>query len=207
MNEFVVKLIEEISQYYLRLVSDWKKESKGCRPYNLNKYQIRDVIYDPAFLAYLDDFHNYLTTRLQLTIPIMELAQIASCKVEVRVKLKASIEDKIDRYNRGTLQGKMKVNKCLNDLAGFRIILNPQITRTQAATDFNAACSIKYGSNLKVTDASKNGYVATHIYLKADNLSFPCEVQLWDENDEDENIRMHSLYKEGYNNDVKKGSE
>ena len=52
---------------------------------------------------------------------------------------------------------------------------------------------------LKCIDSSKDvGYIATHIYFKKDNYSFPWELQIWDKTHENSNIMLHEQYKQDY---------
>lgn len=56
----------------------------------------------------------------------------------------------------------------------------------------------KYNGALKCYDASKDGYVATHIYFKNGNYSFQWELQIWDKFHEKTNIISHEQYKQEY---------
>lgn len=51
---------------------------------------------------------------------------------------------------------------------------------------------------LKVIDSSKLTYKAIHVYFKVDNYSFPWELQIWNKNDEMNNIYSHQKYKQDY---------
>jgi hypothetical protein len=44
----------------------------------------------------------------------------------------------------------------------------------------------------------RNKYIATHVYFKKDNFSFPWELQIWNKKDEEENILSHKMYKQHY---------
>lgn len=69
-------------------------------------------------------------------------------KITVRVKQLNSVEYKIHRYSTGQLEGKVPINKCFNDLFGIRIIINSDFLNENYF-------------DLKLTDSSKNGYVAS----------------------------------------------
>ncbi len=57
----------------------------------------------------------------------------------------------------------------------------------------------KHDEKLKCIDSSKIvGYVATHVYFKKDNFSFPWELQIWDKSHEKSNIELHEQYKQEY---------
>ena len=118
-----------------------------------------------------------------------------------RVKLKNSIEDKIDNYIKNHEEGKVSVNKCINDIYGVRIIFNENIEYD----DIKKYIDIKNKEStldlkLKCTDATKpkENYVATHIYFKKGNYSFQWELQIWDKMHEQTNIISHEKYKQDY---------
>ncbi|WP_270613221.1 hypothetical protein [Coprococcus sp. AM97-35] len=111
----------------------------------------------------------------------------------MRIKQLNSIEYKISRYNTGDLKGKVPINKCLNDLFGVRIIIDSSFTHDDLADHLKA----KY-SMLKLTNASKNGYIASHLYFMMDNQLFPWKLQIWQKQDEMNNLASHKLYKQDY---------
>ena len=64
---------------------------------------------------------------------LMDFKQFNSekSKVNIRAKTKNSIEDKIKNYIQNHEDGKIPINKCLNDLFGIRIICTEEITNNQ----------------------------------------------------------------------------
>ena len=109
------------------------------------------------------------------------------------VKNRNSIEYKIKNYIENHENGKITINKCLNDLFGIRIICKDQIDFSQ----INHLVKEKY-DKLKCIDSSKIEYKATHIYFKQSNFEFQWELQIWNEDDEINNIRSHEKYKQDY---------
>lgn len=114
-------------------------------------------------------------------------------KVNIRAKLRNSIEFKIKNYILNHENGEIPINKCLNDLFGIRIICKKEISNAQ----INELIRNKF-PNLKCIDSSKKDYKATHIYFKKDNFSFPWELQIWNEINEKNNIYSHEKYKQDY---------
>lgn len=114
-------------------------------------------------------------------------------RISVRIKQLNSIEYKIYRYNVGELRGKVPINKCLNDLFGMRIIMDDSFTHD----DLKEHIEESY-PDMKLTDASKKEYVASHLYIKPSNQSFPWELQIWKKEDERNNLESHKLYKQDY---------
>ena len=120
-----------------------------------------------------------------------------------RVKNINSVETKIDRYyNSPDLNGKSPINKCLNDLLGFRIIIDSDFTHSDIENFVNNKYNSLQNITLKCTDSSKYGYIASHIYFhkKGDNSVFPWELQIWKESDKINNIKQHKKYKQDYTN-------
>lgn len=89
--------------------------------------------------------------------------------------------------------GKYPIIKCLNDLFGFRYIYEGE-TDVQEVTDILMRGNFPY----KCIDASKNGYVAVHIYIEGTNREFPWEFQIWNKKDSSQNYSAHKIYKQDY---------
>lgn len=92
--------------------------------------------------------------------------------------------------------GKVSINKCLNDLFGFRVLMD----------DFNHNDTY-YGlikeniadTNCRIHNSCKNEYNATHIYFtNGNNKCFPWELQIWNKKDAEKNFHSHFLHKQGY---------
>lgn len=116
-------------------------------------------------------------------------------EVSSRVKAQNSIEFKISNYMTNKHEyGKVALNKCFNDLYGIRIIFNENVEYK----DIKKFVDEKYKKKLKCYDASKENYVATHIYFKEDNYSFQWELQIWDKVHYESNIISHEHYKQDY---------
>ncbi len=104
-----------------------------------------------------------------------------------------TIEFKIENYIKNHENGKVPISKCFNDLFGIRIICNKELSFAEVSNLVNT----KY-NNLKCIDSSKNEYKATHIYFKKDNYAFQWELQVWNKQDEANNINSHEKYKQDY---------
>lgn len=126
---------------------------------------------------------------------LMDFKQFNSekAKVNSRAKTKNSIEYKIKNYIENHENGRVPIEKCLNDLFGMRIICSEELTYEQIAEFIN-----KKHEYLKCIDSSKKEYKATHIYFKQDNFNFQWELQVWNKIDEINNINSHEKYKQDY---------
>ncbi|MCL2406748.1 MAG: hypothetical protein FWC95_02340 [Defluviitaleaceae bacterium] len=111
-----------------------------------------------------------------------------------RVKTSESILDKIDRYSRN--MDKYPINNWMNDIFGARMILSTdEMMHVQGLLD---GWQESYGlKNWYFRD--KDDYRGLHIYFKnKSNFYFPWELQLWDKNDVDLNIKIHRLAKRNF---------
>lgn len=186
-------LIEFIQEEYLQFNNKWK-DSEYFDKINLKKTLVKELMSDKLMLDIVFNYREFINdNNIQL---IMDFKQFNSdkAKVSIRTKAKNSIEYKIENYVRNHENGEVSVNKCLNDLFGIRIICKEKITYNQ----IKKFVENKY-DNLKCIDSSKDvGYKATHIYFKEDNFHFQWELQIWNEEDEENNIKSHEKYKQDY---------
>ena len=114
-------------------------------------------------------------------------------KINIRIKTRNSIEYKIQNYTKNHEDGKIPINKCLNDIFGIRLITKDNYS----FDEIKIFMKNKY-PKLKVIDSTKGQYKATHVYFKEDNFSYQWELQIWNENDEEKNIYSHEIYKQDY---------
>ena len=106
-----------------------------------------------------------------------------------RVKTSESIVDKIERCGKNA--DKYPVNNWMNNIFGARMILSSdEVVLIQDILD---SWQDEFGlKNWYFRD--KDDYRGLHIYFKnKSNFCFPWELQLWDENDVDLNIKNHQL--------------
>ena len=111
-----------------------------------------------------------------------------------RVKTRESIDDKIERFS--TQEDQYPVNNWLNDIFGARIILtSEEITAIMdLLDDWQDELSLK---NWYLR--SKEGYRGLHIYFKnKSNFYFPWELQIWDAEDIQSNIKNHEKFKRNF---------
>ena len=111
-----------------------------------------------------------------------------------RVKTSESILDKIHRYSQN--EDKYPVNNWMNDIFGARMILTRD--DLQEVEELLDGWQEEYGlKNWYMRE--KDDYRGLHIYFKnKSNFYFPWELQLWDENDVDKNIKVHRLHERNF---------
>ena len=186
------KLIDAAQTAYDTITEQWKR-SECFVPLNLKKETVSSIAAETTVYAYILDCVEFLNAHSAE----ISLQLISSCTalVTTRVKTQNSIAFKIDSYSGEKHQnGKIPINKCLNDLFGVRIIL-------EEATDFPALRAFfeeTYPQTYKYIDSSKQRYRAVHLYFRADNQSFPWELQIWNRCDAETNFESHKEYKQAY---------
>lgn len=164
---------------------------------NMKKTEVRNVIFDEpqiiqiSFLQLIQKYHDFLG---KLIIYIDYEYDYKDLDFRLRIKQKDSIVNKLFHYKFGkTEEGKIPINKCVNDLLGFRIIIEDF---EHNCTDFINMCDVlKQNYKINHIDSSKDGYKATHIYFLGKNNYFPWELQIWNSADELQNELSHKEHK------------
>ena len=186
------QLIDKLLPLYNTINESWGKMD-SFNSINLKKKSIADIQKEQKIWNSILQYRKFMAAR-QLDV-LQEISSLQSdvSRISVRIKQLNSIEYKIYRYNVGELRGKVPINKCLNDLFGMRIIMDDSFTHD----DLKEHIEESY-PDMKLTDASKKEYVASHLYIKPSNQLFPWELQIWKKEDERNNLESHKLYKQDY---------
>ena len=157
---------------------------------NLSK-SIQFVTSDEDFNSMLISYLNYLNNEFIVSANFIE---ISKCGLRARIKERNSIYIKLKHYKERELKkGSLSLNRCLNDLMGFRVIINGLLMNqdeVKSTLDYLHEQKIIWRWYLR-EDGLYKGY---HCYFKVDNLSFPWELQLWDSDWEDNNIKDHKRH-------------
>lgn len=186
------KLINFIQTEYIEFNEKWQNSSYYSK-INLKKNIVCDLLDNELMLNTIFNYREFINeNNIQL---LMDFKQFNSenAKVNIRTKTKNSIEYKIKNYIETHENGKVPIEKCLNDLFGIRIICAEELMYEQIVEFINK----KY-EDLKCIDSSKKEYKATHIYFKQDNFNFQWELQVWNQVDEINNMNSHEKYKQDY---------
>jgi len=146
-------------------------------------------------IAHIPASHVY-TYRLTLHESINDYLMTADIDIKYfyRVKTRESIDDKIVRYS--ICEDQYPVNNWLNDIFGARIILTADEIKSvlDFLDDWQDELSLK---NWYLRD--KEGYCGLHIYFKnKNNFYFPWELQIWDAENVQSNIKNHEKFKRNF---------
>lgn len=140
------------------------------------------------FVDYIEFLNNeYLTSDSFFNLTISE-------GLRSRVKLKESALLKLKKYQNKELEsGSLSMNKCLNDLIGMRLILNKiEGNASSVRSELDELKQQKIISRWYFReDGEYRGY---HCYFKANNNSFPWELQIWDTKWEIKNLNEHQRH-------------
>lgn len=180
--------------------------------YNLNKKRI-DQIFCPIQLRVINEELNEYCYSYRQSLTSFHISHIlsnpflhstaaafeATQRLKSRVKNSVSMADKIKKYALNDVHnGTIAINKCLNDLLGFRMLLP---NRESLHDQIVELCS--KNSRAKCVDSSKGDYKATHIYIRGTkNFHFPWELQIWDPEHAETNDYSHAHYKQDYLQDL-----
>lgn len=190
-----------IYQNYIQYCKKWDdmrefeinlKKKCMCDIYNSDKQLDRE------FQKYIHSFRKDLSSvYISIFMELHEKLNInGRIKFSGRIKTEDSILNKI--YKKANQDGgKFPINSCMNDLLGLRII-DPYYKENIIYIENELKKLKNSGYKLRYVDRLNNGYKAYHVYFKKDNKSFPIELQIWDEEDEEKNMNLHKKYKQDY---------
>ncbi len=186
------KLIIFIEKEYIEFNEKW--QNNNCyNKFNLKNNLVCDLLNNETLLETIFNYREFINeNNIQLILDFKQFNSELS-KVNIRTKTKNSIEFKIKNYNDNHENGKIPIEKCLNDLFGIRIICSQKLNYNEIRKFIK-----EKHQNLKCIDSSKKEYIATHIYFKQDNFNFQWELQIWNKEDELSNINSHEKYKQEY---------
>ena len=179
----IKQLVSEINRLHLEFSNDYFETGK------IDKINLsRTIKQEPALHIY-----RY---RLTLHESVNDYLMTAAIDIKYfyRVKTRESIDDKIERFS--SREDQYPVNNWLNDIFGVRIILTADEIKSvmDLLDDWQEELGLK---NWYLRD--NEGYRGLHIYFKnKNNFYFPWELQIWDEEDLQSNIKSHEKFKRNF---------
>lgn len=190
-------ITNEINDLHKSTSNEWIRNQEI--KYNLKSKQIRHICsekttIDQKFLDYMNLYCNDLM-MVQFSPVLIDLSN--EYNLTTRIKHPDSRISKMLQYRfYKSEQGRVNLNKCLNDLFGLRIIVNDFEHNEQSVTYLN---NLLDNGDIKVHNSCKNEYKATHLYFNnGNNQFFPWELQIWDSADYETNMQSHAEHKQGY---------
>lgn len=184
----LIRLVSYIQSQHQKASCSWIKTHENSVLYNMKNIYMCDIAANEGFMQHIREYLDFCSTlapTFDLSSPVIHRS---------RVKQLNSVQMKIDKYSHGAEGGKSPVAKGLNDLFGIRYIHDGHWTKEEISEQLKAN-----GYTLKCLDAHKEvGYKATHIYFHHNNITFDWELQVWNKEDEKQNIELHTRYKQDY---------
>lgn len=171
---------------------------------NFKKKCVKDFFNND--LIYID---SKLIDSIDSFISIVKMNELESIilndkKLDLRKREKklASYVDKLRKYqdkeDKKGNKGAYPINKCLNDLLGYRLIIKNDVTLDMIHENLKSFIEENFNNKVSIYNASKVEYKGLHVYFKPSNFCFPCELQIWVQKDEKNNIESHEIYKREY---------
>ena len=191
--EDAVRDINELHKNFANVFYDSFYSSK----FNLKNVTINNVLFEQkfnsSFLEYLDIYHRELNNYIWIKSDFSE--KFLFWDARIRVKQKDSIYNELIFYGEKVERGRIPIQKCLNDLLGFRLIIDDFDCTDKSYK--NLLASLKTDLNLmKCYDRNVDGYKGSHIYFKnKNNFYYPWELQLWNSSDAKLNEKSHKGHK------------
>lgn len=183
--------IRRINQLYREFTTAYYAQTP-CEPINLRTLTISRAIAKPEFSPYVKDYLQtvkcYSRDKLDFSLgfPVGILRWRRKSMVTIRQKLLA-------KHKAESVMGSFSIQKVLNDLVGYRLIL-PGITENQQQL-------VEMLSQLKEETLISRWYIrddhkyhAVHCYFRLNNRCFSWELQIWDASDAESNIEDHKYH-------------
>lgn len=195
--KYLNKVIDEI---HLRMIDYAYQFENQCKnSINLKKKCVKHYFNEEKIQELLDNIKIF-NSILKQEINQLLFEDEFKLWIDKRIKNERSIYDKLCRYQQREQSGSYPLNKCLNDLLGYRLVLQSNIKLHELYDILCIDISEKYNNKIKIINSSKDEYKAIHLYFKVDNLCFPCELQIWLSSDTEKNLASHQKYKQNYLN-------
>lgn len=162
---------------------------------NLRKWDVTDAINDDFFMQTLiPKYRNTLESDNTLNFELLKLSAKVGSRFRYRVKLEDTIIIKLRHYSykEKEIHG-LYVSKCLNDVFGGRLILGNINSNSDKIQNLLKDLHDKKIIN-KFYHREDHGYKAFHCYFQSNNKVLPWELQIWDNQDCETNIRAHTQH-------------
>ncbi len=198
-----IDIINIIRVEHNKYCENWINEIKHLKTFNLKRKCISDIYSDSTlnedFKLYMNSFKKNLEEKLFVDIldRFLQKEILEFSFLNYRIKEPDSIIQKLNIKSE-VEEGKIPIRKCLNDLLGFRIIdKNYKENMIKVESYLNTKKTDGWKIRFMVRDI--NGYKAYHIYFMGEkNNHFPIELQIWDIDNKENNIKSHGKHKLGY---------
>ncbi len=192
--EKIVQLINNIGEYHKTFSKNFYKNNDSN--INLKKTTIdkilKEISYNGLFMDLIDEYIKLISKE----ILVSEIRSNSSkFTIRFRGKNRESVLNKLYYYRFDREEFQIPIQKCLNDIMGFRIILESNLSYDELLEKIENSNLLKVQLFRQYVRKDEN-YHAIHIYLKSSsNIYLPWEVQIWKKEDEQVNESEHKNHK------------
>lgn len=189
--EKLVKLINNIGQYHKDFSESFyeNKEKINFKKITVNKV-LKETSYNGAFMDLVDEYikevaHEVLVNEIKTNDFILRF----------RGKNRESVLNKLYYYRYEKSDSNIPIQKCLNDIYGFRLIIKDELDYEEILEKIENSKELKVQLFRQYVRKDEK-YRAIHIYFKSSsNIFFPWELQIWKKEDEEVNESEHKNHK------------
>lgn len=185
--------IRQISQLYREFTEDYYGHTEW-EPINLRKLTVGEALEKPVFSPYIKDYlqtiKQYSRDKADFSLGFPEniLRWRRKSMTTIRQKLLA-------KHKMEVLTGSFSIQKVLNDLMGYRLILPGVIeNQLELAEMLDRIKAETLLSRWYVRN--DHHYHAVHCYFRLNNRCFSWELQIWDVADAKNNIKDHKYHEQ-----------
>ncbi|QTJ33067.1 hypothetical protein B8A39_09410 [Dolosigranulum pigrum] len=186
----LIRTIDELHIYFNKEVC--KDLPSGI---NFGKKQVNHLFENKNFKnTFFDHLDKYYTRLRKYT----REDKFINIDRDFRIKERESLVYKLEKYYQGSEKGKIPIQKCINDLLGFRIITDTNLMNSK---EFKEICEqLKKEKVIYFYYVRQDGdYRGIHLYFKGKSNNYlPWELQIWYNEHEDANRRSHATHKQYY---------
>ena len=170
--EDIVRIISEINELHY----SFSIQLSNLLSFNL-KNTISSVVANNSINSDFQELVNSYKKELNSIVGGISDIQNKFVGIRYRIKQAESISEKLLYYMTDVHEfGKVPLNKCLNDLLGFRILVIDLESVYATLKHDDRVTSIT-----KMYLRTDGGYSGIHLYFKnGNNKFFPWELQIWD---------------------------
>ncbi len=193
--EELVRLINIIGDYHKAFSESFYKNRENI---NLKKITVKKALketsYNGTFMDLVDEYIKEVTHAV--LVNVLETNK-STAILRCRGKNRESVLNKLYYYRHEKSDSNIPIQKCLNDIYGFRLIIETELGYEKILEKIEKSKVLKVKLfRAYVRKKKDEKYQAIHIYFKSsNNIYFPWELQVWKKEDKEVNENEHKTHK------------
>lgn len=189
----IITIINQIGEKHKSFSENYYKDKMS---FNLKSLTITKIIDNESYdNRFFDAVTNYIHTLMFEDLSEDIQYDALNIILRNRVKYEDSAFNKIYYYRFGKPNPAVPLKKCMNDLNGFRIIVDDDFEYEELLHNIlnDKNLTIKFSRNYV---RRENNYQAIHLnIMNGKNIYFPWEIQIWNKKDQYQNEESHKEHK------------